>query len=218
MLNLKNSRLLRKSYTTCGIAAYLLAALVMLALLLLNVGVLRAEFHVFPFLIVPNFVSKLLLIVWTLYYATTSAYGRDVNDFAKSLIILSVVNIIVIAADESTRFYYFAQSVTGIMYTVFMCILVFQRKYAVQAKKYATLGYSVNIFIYLTGALQVFVLAISLLDKYDAYLVMMIGIFNLMAAFCILGVSLIEQKYIIVMNQIDEEHTHRRKRRDNNEV
>lgn len=206
MFKLKDNKFINRAYLPAGIISSVVPIISLLSIILFRNGFLRVEYNVFFFVIFPNFIAKLFLMFWSLRYAVTRAYGRDVNDFAKSLIGLAIVNMIIIAMDETTKFYYLAQSFTAAIYSVFMCVLVYQRRHAIRAKKYASMGFGISIALYLTIALQVFSVAISLMDGYDAYQLTVIIIFYLATIFNMIGVSFMEKKYRIIMKEASSEN------------
>lgn len=201
MFKLKDNKFINRIYLPAGIISCVIPIISLISIIFFKMGILRVEYNVFFFVILPNFIAKFFLMIWALRYSVTKAYGRDVNDFAKSLIGLAFVNMIIIAMDETTKFYYLAQSFTAAIYSVFMCVLVYQRKHAIRAKKYASAGFGISVVLYLTVALQVFSVAISLMDGYDPYQLAVIIIFYLVSIFNMIGVSYMEKKYIIIMKE-----------------
>ncbi len=197
---MKEKGFINKYFTAFGVTGSLLAALNIVLIILLKNGIVRAEFNLFTFIVLPNFISKALLVCWGLHYTKKGAFVRDVNSFAKAIVGLVIANIIVVAADESTVTYYLAQAFTNLMIAIFLSNLIFQRSYAARNKKYASFGFVARMFIYLSMILMVFLIAISF-TAYDPYLVTFTVISHVCTAIGFLLSGFIEKKYVIIIRE-----------------
>lgn len=177
-----------------------LAALNIILIVLLRNGLVRAEFNLFGFIVLPNFIAKLFLVLWALHYTQKGKYGRDIISFAKAIIGLIIANIIVVAVDESTITYYLVQAFTNLMIIIFMSNIISQRSYAARNKKYANYGFVANMFLYLSIIIMVVLIAISF-TAYDPYLVTLTVICHICTAIGFMLVWYIEKKYIIIINE-----------------
>lgn len=166
-------------------------------LLLVKNRAVRMEYNLFGFIITPNALARIVLGGWVYYYSSTRAYGKDIHIFAKDLLGLLALNIVVTALDESTSLYYLVQSITNLMIMIFMMLLINQKKFTVRSKKHANLGFFANIFLCLSIALIVFIVVISF-SNYDAYLVTFTAVSHLCIIIGMIITRVIEKKFEVM--------------------
>ena len=197
---MKEKNFISRFYTAFGVIGSALSALNILLIILMRNGIVRAEFHLFFFIVLPNFIAKLFLALWAFHYTRRGLVGRDINSFAKAILGLVIANIVVVAADESTVTYYLVQAFTNLMIAIFLSNLISQRSYAARNKKYASFGFVSSMFIYLSMILTVFLIAISF-TSYDPYLVTLTVISHICTAVSFVLVGIVEKKYVIVIRE-----------------
>ena len=185
---------IKDNYMIWGVLGNLISIAYLLLLLLVKNKAIRMEYSLFGFIILPNALARIVFMGWTYYYAKTHAYGKDIHVFAKDLIGLLVVNILVTAFDESTSLYYLIQAITNLMFMIFMTLLINQKKFTVRSKKHANLGFFANIFLCLSIALIVFIVVISF-SNYDAYLVTFTGVAHICIIVAMIITRVIEKKF-----------------------
>lgn len=183
-----------------GILGSVVAALNIVLVILLKNGIVRAEFNLFAFIVLPNFIAKVLLFLWGRHYTKKGVYPRDINSFAKAILALIIANIVVVAADESTVTYYLVQAFTNLMIAIFLSTIISQRSYAARNKKYASFGFVAKMFIFLSIILKVFLIAISF-TAYDPYLVTLTIISHVCTAIGFALVGFVEKKYVIIIRE-----------------
>lgn len=197
---MRKKSIIDKTYVACGVSSSVLAILNLLVIIFIRTGFIRAEFNIFFFLVLPNFISKALMVVWALHYTVRGVYGRDINTFAKTILGLLAANIAFVAIDESTVTYYLIQGLTNLILVVFMCVVISQRRFAVREKRYATFGFVSNVFLYISMALMAFLIVISFTEQ-DPYLVTLVTVSHLCVAIGIILTSFIENKYRLVFGK-----------------
>ena len=171
-------RFVSKYYTLFGCIGSFSAFLNILAVIFVSIGIMRAEYNMFSFLVLPNFISKLIVSVWLYYYTYSTSYGKDIRELAKMILGVIAINILFVALDESTVTYYFIQAVANLALVVFMCILTSRCRYASRNKRHATVGFVALIFMYLLIAFIAITMFLSF-TSYDPYLVTFTGVSHL---------------------------------------
>ena len=191
---MQKKNFIKDNYMVWGILGNLISIAYLVLLLLVKNRAVRLEYNLFGFIITPNALARLVLVGWAYYYSKTGAYGKDIHVFAKDLIGLLVVNIVVTALDESTSLYYLVQAITNLMFMIFITLLINQKKFTVRSKKYANVGFFANIFLCLSIALIVFIVVISF-SNYDVYLVTFTAVAHLCLIISMVLTRIIEKKY-----------------------
>lgn len=194
---MQKKNFIKDKYMLWGILGNLISIAYLVLLLLISNRAVRMEYNLFGFIITPNAIARIVLMGWAYYYSKTGAYGKDIHVFAKDLIGLLVVNIVITALDESTSLYYLVQAITNLMFMIFMTLLINQKKFTVRSKRYANLGFFANIFLCLSIALIVFIVVISF-SNFDAYLVTFTAVAHLCIIIGMVITRVIEKKFEVM--------------------
>ena len=138
---------LKKINKLAGIAACVTTMITNFILLCIGTGILRIDYYYVTQALIPCIISRLLLVLWCLYFALGYEYDKSARNFSKILIPFVYVSIIVLLFDKDMVYFFIFQSLITLLILVLMSNMINQKRFALRAKDYADKLYQLDILI-----------------------------------------------------------------------
>lgn len=138
---------IKKYNKVIGITGCILTMIAYTILLCIGTNVMRVEFNFVVHALFPVLISKVFIFLWCMYHAFSKDYDLGTRIYAKNLLIVIIVNMIITALDTEMNYFFLVQSLTSLLMIVLMVIIINQRRFAIRSKKYSAKIYVINIFL-----------------------------------------------------------------------
>ncbi|MBR4893344.1 MAG: hypothetical protein IKZ35_05140 [Clostridia bacterium] len=153
---------LKKTNKLFGVLACITTIITNFVVLCIGTRILRVDFYYVTQALIPCIISRLLLIVWCLYFAMGYEYDRSARTFSKYLIPYIFISIIVLLIDKEMAYYFLFHSTITLLVLILMSNLINQKRFALRAKNYADKLYQLDALIRICIAFTVVLVGLSI--------------------------------------------------------
>ena len=122
---------IKKYNKVIGITGCILTMIAYTILLCIGTNVMRVEFNFVVHALFPVLISKVFIFLWCMYHAFSKDYDLGTRIYAKNLLIVIIVNMIITALDTEMNYFFLVQSLTSLLMIVLMVIIINQRRFAI---------------------------------------------------------------------------------------